>query len=155
VGFDRVGRRKRITIDGAPPLRLIDGLGSLPSVTIAPRDVELVAGSPSERRRYLDVLLALSSPRYLSALQTYRAALVRRNATLRVWPRPADLETRLRAWDVPLASAGAELYCARQAWLLEFGPRFADLCATIGEREPAELRYSTALVIDPQTAAEP
>jgi DNA replication and repair protein RecF len=155
VGFEKATRRKRVALDGAPPARLSDALGALPSVTFSPRDVELVAGSPAERRRFLDVLLALSSPRYLAALQLYRAALVRRNATLRTWPRPTDLEARLHVWDVPLAKAGAELHCARRAWLALFAPRFVELSATIGEAERAELRYASALTRDTELAAEP
>jgi DNA replication and repair protein RecF len=154
VGFEKAARRKRVMLDGAPPPRLSDALGAVPSVTFSPRDVELVAGSPAERRRYLDVLLALSSPRYLAALQLYRAALVRRNATLRAWPRPADMEARLHAWDVPLANAGAELHCARRHWLAEFAPRFAELSVAIGEAERAELRYASGLLRDGELAAE-
>jgi DNA replication and repair protein RecF len=50
---------------------------------LLPSDVGIVAGSPSERRRYLDILLSLAVPGYLQALQRYRQVLTRRNALLR------------------------------------------------------------------------
>ena len=84
VGFDRVSKRKKVSIDGSEARRLSDALGGLPAVLFSPRDVELVSGSPAERRRYLDLVLALTDRRYLHALQHYRANLARRNAALRL-----------------------------------------------------------------------
>ncbi len=107
VGFELAGKRKRVRIDGAVPERMSDALGSLPSVMFSPADVELVGGSPTARRRYLDIMLALTTPGYLAALQRYRAALARRNAALRESARNArgasDERRRLgasarRAW---------------------------------------------------------
>src|SRR3954464_9974620 len=83
AGWERGGRRRRVRVDGAEPQRLSDALGALPCVLFSPADVDLVAGAPSARRRYLDILLALSSRPYLAALQRYRAALAQRNAALR------------------------------------------------------------------------
>jgi DNA replication and repair protein RecF len=77
VGYERTTRRKKATLDGVEQPRLTSALGALPSVGFSPADVSLVAGSPGERRRYLDVALALSSRPYLAALQQYRAALLR------------------------------------------------------------------------------
>ena len=57
VNFERAGRRKSATIDGAPAERLSDAIGAIPLVTISPVDVALVRGAPAERRRYLDVVL--------------------------------------------------------------------------------------------------
>src|SRR4029079_7318400 len=69
VGFDRAAKKKKATIDGTTPKRLSDALVSLPSVMCSPRDLELVSGAPSERRRYLDLVLALTDSNYLNALQ--------------------------------------------------------------------------------------
>src|SRR4051812_29391539 len=83
VGFERAGKRKRVRLDGAIPERLSDALGAVPSVMFSPDDVELISGAPNARRRYLDIMLALTTRGYLGALQRYRAALTRRNAALR------------------------------------------------------------------------
>ena len=145
VGFDRQGKRKRVRLDGAECPRLSDALGSLPSVMFSPRDVELVAGAPSERRRYLDVVLALTSRRYLSALQAYRGALLRRNAALRDVARSGRGDGRVAVWEAPLAEHGAVLWRERVAWVASVAPRFAELCAAIGERGPVRMRYASGL----------
>src|SRR5690606_13981966 len=62
VGFEKQGKRKRVRMDGAEVPRMSSALGSLPSVMVSPRDVSLVSGSPSERRRFLDVVLAVTRP---------------------------------------------------------------------------------------------
>src|SRR5690606_22091652 len=83
VGFERASRRKKATLDSVEPPRLSGALGTFPAVVFSPQDAALVSGAPSVRRRFLDVVLALTSPAYLAALQRYRAALARRNAALR------------------------------------------------------------------------
>ena len=145
AGFERQGRRKRVRIDGAECPRLSAALGTVPSVMFSPRDVDLVAGPPSERRRFLDVLLALTSRRYLAALQSYRGALMRRNAALREAARAGRGDARIGVWDAPLAEHGALLWRERVAWVDAASDRFAELCAAIGERGAARMLYVSSL----------
>jgi DNA replication and repair protein RecF len=146
AGFERQGRRKRVKVDGGEPPRLSDALGALPCVLFSPADVELVAGAPSARRRYLDILLALSSRPYLAALQRYRHALAQRNAALRIALRDgARGEQRVAVWEAPLAEHGAVLWRERGRWTEGAAPPFSDICAAIGESAPVAMRYATAL----------
>lgn len=145
VGFERATRRKRVTLDGAEPPRLSDALGALPAVLCSPRDAALISGSPSERRRYLDVTLALTSRPYLTALQAYRGALARRNAALREGARAARDEGRIAVWEPALAEHGARIWTARVAWVTQHQPRFASVCEAIGEHGTATMRYATPL----------
>ena len=150
IGFERAGRRKRVRIDGAVIDRLSDALGALPAVMFSPADVELVAGAPTARRRYLDILLALTSRGYLLALQRYRAALAHRNAALREAQRAPGRpnDGRIAIWEAPLAEHGAVLVRERRAWVERAAPRFAVLCAAIGESRPVAVRYASALGTD-------
>src|SRR5215213_141295 len=147
AGFVRQGRRKRVKLEGVEPQRLSDALGALPCVLFSPADVELIAGAPSARRRYLDILLALSSRPYLFALQRYRHALAQRNAALRdaVRGAGAKAEQRIAVWEQPLAEHGAVLWRERVTWADRVENRFAELCAAIGEESPVAMRYATAL----------
>ncbi|HTK48759.1 MAG TPA: DNA replication and repair protein RecF [Gemmatimonadaceae bacterium] len=147
AGFERQGRRKRVKVDGGEPPRLSDALGALPCVLFSPADVELVSGAPSARRRYLDILLALTSRTYLAALQRYRAALAQRNAALRDAMRSAGgrAEQRVAVWEAPLAEHGALLWRERVRWTERAADRFAALCAAIGEQAPVAMRYATSL----------
>jgi DNA replication and repair protein RecF len=144
VGADRAGRKK-VTRDGVELPRLTDALGALPSVLLAPRDVSLVSDGPAERRRYLDITLALTSPRYLRALRHYRASLERRNAALRDAQRSRRDAGAATVWEPALAEHGAVLVDERRAWVSEHAAEFARLCHAIGEAGEAAMSYATSL----------
>jgi DNA replication and repair protein RecF len=146
VGYERATKRKRTRIDGVVPERLSDALGSLPSVMFSPNDVELVAGSPSARRRYLDIMLALTARGYLTALQHYRAALARRNAALRETARTGRAsDASVAVWEPALAEHGARLWSERRMWVASIETRFEELCREIGETGRARVRYASSV----------
>ncbi len=140
VGYERVGKRKRVTLDGVEPGRLTDALGAVASVMFSPADVALVRGAPSERRRYLDIMLGVTSPPYLRALQGYRAALARRNAALR-----AGGVAHVAVWEQPLAEHGAVIWTERAAWVQRSAPALTRLAAAVGEDAPVTMRYQSAV----------
>src|SRR5918999_19485 len=152
VGFHRQSKRKKATVDGAEALRLADAIGAFPAVIFSPTDAELVAGAPSERRRFLDVMLSLTSRPYLAALQRYRATLARRNAALRV--TGAHTPGAIEVWEPALAETGAILWRARRAWVQSHAEQFASLCADIGEQGSSALRYVTPLDCDDSAAEQ-
>jgi len=143
VGFDRNAKRKKVSIDGVEVRRLSDALGALPSVMFSPRDLELVSGAPSERRRYLDLVLALTDRKYLQALQHYRANLARRNAALRNATRrgSAANEQQIAVWEPALAEHGSVLIEARAKWVRDYSTDFSDRLRGIGEKGDAQMRY--------------
>lgn len=152
IGFERASRRKRVRRDDAVVDRLSDALGTLPVVMFSPEDVELVAGSPSARRRFLDIMLALTSRGYLNALQRYRGALERRNAALRAAIRAPSRASLIEAWEPALVENGAVLVRTRDAWVRSIVERFSARCAAIGERGRVEVRY--AACVDPAADVE-
>lgn len=143
VGFDRNAKRKKVVHDGTEIRRLSDALGALPSVMFSPRDLELVSGSPTERRRYLDLVLALTDRKYLHALQNYRANLARRNAALKnaTHRGSADNEQQVAVWEPALAEHGSVLIEARARWVRESAVEFANLVQRMGEKGKSEIRY--------------
>ena len=145
VGFERSGKRKRVRLDGVVSERLSDAVGALPVTMFSPTDVELVAGGPAARRRFLDIMLAVTSPGYLRALQQYRAALVRRNAALRDAARHpgARADDRVAVWEAPLAEHGATLWAERDAWVESAAARFTDVARRIGG-DVLAMRYASA-----------
>jgi DNA replication and repair protein RecF len=136
AGYEVAGQRKKVTVDGAPVQRLGGAVGRVVIVPFSPEDRAIVAGAPSERRRYLDVLLSLTEPGYLSRLGAMRIALKQRNAALRMGRADAA-----RAFDDPFASAAAAVLTARIAWVERWRRRFDDICVTLGENRSADIQY--------------
>lgn len=149
VGYERATKRKRALLDGVEQPRLTAALGSVPSVCFSPADTILVAGGPGARRHYLDVALALSSTPYLQALQHYRAALVRRNAALRLAQRDgprahSSHEDRVSVWEPALAKYGSIVTSIRRAFVDRHAERFSSLAASIGEQATVSMRYMSS-----------
>jgi DNA replication and repair protein RecF len=156
IGFEKAGKRKRVRLDGVVRERLSDAVGALPVAMFSPADVELVAGGPAARRRFLDIMLAVTSPGYLRALQQYRGALVRRNAALRDvarhgTSRTAGAEDRVAVWEAPLAEHGAILWAERDGWLDAAAEQFTHLARIIGG-DLLAIRYATAARATPGDA---
>jgi DNA replication and repair protein RecF len=151
IGFARNVKAKRVRIDGVAITRLSDALGLLPAVMVSPADTTLAGGEPSARRRYLDVVLALTSRSYLGALQAYRTSLKHRNAAIRDMARGRGNEESVAVWEAPLAQHGGTLVRERREWVRESAARYRELCRAIGETGASAVRYdgSTADADDP------
>jgi len=150
AGFERQSGRRRILLDGVPSDRLSDALGAVPSVAFSPADVSLVGAGPAARRRWLDVTLASTSPRYLTALRDYRAALAQRNAALRARSR----QSPAAIWDSAVATLGARLTIERSAFIDWARPRARSYAEALGERGALELRYRTGEPLQPDASED-
>lgn len=104
-GYETTGATvKRIKINGVVK-RAVDLVGQLRVVLFTPADIDLVAGSPQARRRYLDITNSQVDPTYLRTLQVYNRVVAQRNALLRqVRDRRAPAEA-LAVWEDPLVEA--------------------------------------------------
>ena len=105
-GTPPVELSKRIKINGVPK-RATDLIGLVNVVMFAPQDVDLVAGAPSLRRRYLDIVNSQVDHRYFRTLQQYTRVLAQRNHLLkqiRDNRQPADV---LEFWSEELVKSGA------------------------------------------------
>jgi DNA replication and repair protein RecF len=131
AAFEVRSRRKRVTQNGAEPERLGDALGQLGAIIFSPVDVDIVRGSPGERRRFLDIVLSLNHPGYLNALQRYRHILRSRNAVL----RDRRAAGALHAWDEALVEAGVQVMLARAGWVEQRHTAFARRYQAIGGTE--------------------
>ena len=60
--------------------RLSDYIGTMIVVLFAPEDLQLIKGSPSLRRKFIDIELGQIKPLYLSDLSNYNHVLKQRNS---------------------------------------------------------------------------
>ena len=100
--------RKQVRINGVPK-RGLDLIGRLRVVLFLPEDVSLVAGAPTERRRYLDIALCQISTSYCRALGEYNKVLSQRNALLRRLRDEGGDPGQLVFWDEQAAEHGSVL----------------------------------------------
>jgi DNA replication and repair protein RecF len=123
------------------PRRASDVVGLFPTVSFAPDDLELVLGPPSQRRRFLDILLSQTDRQYLRCLSRYAKILAQRNSLLRQandHPQ-STLHDQLAFWDEQLVALGAYLIAARVQAVAALAnaarSRFGALASDVGEIE--------------------
>ena len=114
------GRRNRLRVDGQDVYRSSDAIGVIRAVLFAPEDLAIVRGDPSERRRFLDDLLAQRRPAFATARSDYERALRQRNHLLRharglSTTARASAASTLEAWTEQLVAHGTQIVAARVA----------------------------------------
>ncbi|GAB2681381.1 DNA replication/repair protein RecF [Kribbella swartbergensis] len=153
------GKANRARVNRSPVPRPRDVLGLLRTVLFAPEDLALVKGDPSERRRFLDELLTLRSPRMAGVRQDYDRVLKQRNSLLRSASmarrqnRSSAAEGQLRTlevWDSHLARAGSELLATRLELLESLRPLVSSAYDAVARgKGDARLEYKSSVVLEP------
>ncbi|MCK9524352.1 MAG: DNA replication/repair protein RecF [Limnochordia bacterium] len=89
-------------------------VGCLNTVLFIPDSLQLVKGSPGDRRRFLDVQICQIDPVYRSNLLKYQRVVRQRNSLLKeAWDHRAQVN-QLPSWDHQLAALGAKIMLRRQ-----------------------------------------
>ena len=147
------GRANRARINRSPLPRPREIVGVVRTVVFAPDDLTLVKGDPSDRRKFLDDLLMLRSPRLAGVRSDYDRILKQRNSLLKTAglargsSRDAALST-LEIWDDNLARVGAELLGARLRLVDDLRPyvgKAYEAVARGASRDDADLDYKASI----------
>ena len=104
--------RRELLLDGVKK-RLNELYGQFNAVTFLPQMSRVVAGSPADRRQYLDEVLSQVQRGYASHLADYSKALTQRNALLKTLQEKGGDVGQLEPWDDLLARHGAQIMRAR------------------------------------------
>ncbi|MCW2699452.1 MAG: recF [Blastococcus sp.] len=126
------GRANRVRVNRVPLPRPRELLGLVRTVLFAPEDLALVRGDPTERRRFLDELLATRTPRLAGVRSDYDRVLKQRNALLKTarMARGKAIET-LDVWDGHLTDLGGQLLQARLRLIADLAPHMAQAYAEV------------------------
>ncbi len=89
-------------------------IGLLPHILYAPEDIALVAGIPSNRRKFLDMHLSQFDPLYLHHLARYHKAMRQRNELLK-----KRKEETIDSWEEIMAQSAAYLMQKRKEMISE------------------------------------
>nr|NLD41517.1 DNA replication/repair protein RecF [Actinomycetales bacterium] len=138
-----------------------DLLGILRTVVFAPEDLALVKGDPSERRRLLDELMVLRTPRLAGVKSEYEKTLRQRSALLkqaggraRGGRRDEYAESTLDVWDIQLAAAAAQISAARARLVADLAPHVADAYRLVSESDRlATIELQTSLAREEERLA--
>ena len=118
-GSNGTPRFRKVVKINSVEKRVMDLVGLVNVVLFLPRDLTLVEGSPSDRRRFMNDTLSQVDAAYLEALNTYDKILPQRNALLRRIGDKQAAPHELDYWDSQLVKAGSVIIAGRQRFLRE------------------------------------
>lgn len=111
---------KSLEVDGEKVDRFSDFVGRFPVVVMSSDDMQILKGSPSLRRRFLDVTLSSVDIGYFISLRRYTRVVQERNLLLK---QGASL-SELSAFEKVLKQEARLLFQKREHFLKEFSVRF-------------------------------
>ena len=156
------GRANRARVNKSPLPKTRDLVGLVRTVVFSPEDLALVKGDPAERRRFLDDLLVLRTPRLAGVRSDYERILRQRNSLLKTAGHArrgsSSEETALSTlgvWNSHLARVGAEILSERLALVDDLRPYLGNAYATVARgasRDAAEAEYKPSFAVPEHTA---
>lgn len=108
---------RTVWVDGEKVTRLIDFIGRFPSVTLCSSDLILLRGSPSERRRFMDLTLSVVNRDYYAALRDFHRGIAERNRLLKNNGSAAELS----AFEAEIAPHASQIASYRESGMRALG----------------------------------
>ncbi len=135
------GGRRVIRIGESAPLRMTEYIGRFRAVIFTPDHLSLVKGSPENRRRFLDLAISQSFPRYASTLSEYNRVLAQKNALLK---RGNVIDELLEVYNEKLAALAGTITVNRRKYINRLEREAKMFLADMsGGKEELTLSYQT------------
>lgn len=83
LGISYEDGTKRVFVNGEPTRKVGEYVRHCPAVTFAPKDIDLIYGSPAVRRTFIDRYVSILSSTALAALTSYQKVIRAKNALLK------------------------------------------------------------------------
>lgn len=122
---------RAVSIDGEKVTRLVEFIGRFPVVTLCSADLMLLRGSPSERRRFMDLTLSVADQTYYRALRDFHKGIAERNRLL----KNGGSDGELSAFEAEIAPHAAVLSKARQVGMAALCEVLIETYARIAESD--------------------
>lgn len=135
---------KTVKVNGVAR-RLSDATGRLTAVLFTADDLELISGSPSDRRRYLDITLAQVDRVYSAARSRFERILTQRNHLLKRIREGTAQRDELPYWDGELSKDGAIIFQRRAGALAVIAELAQEAHARLAPGEHLAVHYRPRL----------
>ncbi|MEW6620403.1 MAG: DNA replication/repair protein RecF [bacterium] len=139
---------KKVKINNKPLTRIIDLIGELKVIVFSPQDLNIIKGAPAIRRRFMDIELSQTSPKYLYNLQRYLKIIRQRNQTLSFLKKNMKCDiTELEVWNEQLIETGIEIIKKRKELIDSLNPLINEVYHQIsGQPQELKIKYRPCVV---------
>jgi DNA replication and repair protein RecF len=135
---------KTVKVNGVAR-RISDAVGRLTAVLFTAEDLDLISGSRSGRRHFLDIALAQVEPAYSAARSRFERVLLQRNHLLKQIREGEAKADELAFWDEELTKDGAFILQRRAAALEQLSAIAADVHASLAAGDILGIHYQPRL----------
>ncbi len=131
--------------------KLSKHIGLLPTVMIAPDDIEIITGGSEERRKLIDAIICQLDAVYLQQLMVYNKVLQQRNSLLKQFAENGRTdETLLEILDNQLTAPGSYVFEKRKIFTEQLIPLVQNFYKQIAENEEqVKITYESKLFQQP------
>jgi len=135
--------RKKVKIDKQPVKKSKNFFGKFLVIIFAPHDINLINGSPEQRRRFFDSVWSKIDNNYFVDLSDFKKILNSRNKFLFLWKkRETRDEKELMVWNELLAEKSSLVLEKRKEFLKKFNPLFQESYFYLSnQQEPPKIDY--------------
>ena len=129
VGLESGEAKRRVLMINGEKVTLPAYLNAMSVFAYSSARLEVIRGTPEERRRFLDRGIASVNPAYLEQLTRYTRVLKQRNALLAEIALRRQAVASLDAWDNELMVAATVVHKARAAYASDLALVFEEIVA--------------------------
>ncbi|WMJ77994.1 MULTISPECIES: DNA replication/repair protein RecF [unclassified Sedimentibacter] len=135
-------KRKQVLINGVKLDKTSEMIGILNNVIFTPDDMKIVKGSPSERRKFVNIDISQIKPKYKYLLNKYKKICTERNILLKNYYTKSKNKDIINIWNDYLVNIGTEIVYYRYDYISKLKKYSVDIYANIsGNKEKFELNY--------------
>lgn len=136
---------KQIHLDNEVVRRLSRLFETIKVIYYAPEDLQLINGSPRQRRQYFDQAISQIYPDYLNTLRNYQHIVDQRNSLLKTSYSPSVK----RSWDTRFSSAVISVLDYRKKYLYALNASFTRDYQTVSAKtKDLRINYQSSLKQD-------
>ena len=137
-----IGNKKSVSVNGVKIKKLSELLGNINVVIFTPDDINILKGGPSNRRRFLDIMISQLRPNYMYNLNLYLKALEQRNNYLRQIREQNKDESLLDIWDEKISEYAINIYNYRKEFIEKIKNKIKNIHSEITDKkEEIEIEY--------------
>lgn len=137
------GGRKKISSSIMTNMRPKDLIGNIPIIILSPDYKDITAGSPENRRRFINTTISQISNNYLNNLYSYQKVLKQRNHLLSKLGKENTTDHReLNVWTEKLIEYGHKIILRRANFINELEPLFIENYRKVSDnKETVNINY--------------
>ncbi len=138
--------KKQIKLNGVKLTKIGELIGNLHTVIFSPDHMKIIKEGPSERRRFVDIIMSQAKPGYYYHLVQYLKVLEQRNNLLLEGKKNEKLLKTIDVWDEQLAEFGSRLIKSRALFIRRINEYAEEIHYRITrDREKLDIRYKSSV----------